>query len=130
MSMSTTVHIRGIQEVQAATLRAAAAAQVSGALGKAVRYATLAAHRYAVAHTVVDTGSWRAAHRVAIHGSSGRIFLDPSAVNPKSGGKPSHYGAFLELSRGGRYAVYGRTVNEAGPQIVQQAGQILEDALP
>lgn len=128
--MSFDATITGIQEAQAALLQAAAAVRPSGALGKATRYAVLAAHRFAVANTVVDTGSWRASHRPEVAGATGRIFVDPSAVNPESGGRPAEYGPELELTRGGRYAIYQKTVNEAGPQILAQAGKIIEDALP
>lgn len=123
------VSIRGLQEAQAAVLRAVAALRPTGALGKAVRYVTLAAHRWATAHTVVDTGSWRASHRPDVRGLTGRIFVDPAAVNPR-GGHPGVYGPALELTRGGRYAVYARTVNEAGPQLLKAGGKIIEDALP
>lgn len=123
------VTIRGLQELQAAVLRSIAALQPSGAFGKAVRYVTLAAHRYATAHTVVDTGSWRAAHRPEVRGLSGRIYVDPAAANPH-GGQPSVYGPTLELTRGGRYAVYARTVNDVGPQLLREGGKMIEDALP
>jgi hypothetical protein len=128
--MSFDAQIKGLEAAQAAAVRAAAAVQPDGALGEAVRYATLAAHRYAVAHTVVDTGSWRASHRPEVRGAQGRIFIDPSAINPKSNTPPSVYGPELELRRGGRYAAYKTTVNEAGPQIVNDAGRIVEKALP
>lgn len=124
------VTIRGLQEVQAAALRAIAALTPTGAFGRAVRYVTAAAHRWATANTVVDTGSWRASHRPMVQGLTGRIFLDPAAINPKSQSHPAVYGPALELTRGGRYAVYARTVNEAGPQLLREGGQILEDGLP
>lgn len=121
--------IKGLQETQHAVLQAVAATRPRGGLGRAVRYATLAAHRYATQETVVDTGSWRASHRPEVTEDHGRIFLDPSAQNP-NGGLPSVYGPALELTRGGRYAVYRKTVQEAGPQIVAQAGKLLEGELP
>lgn len=122
--------IKGIQEAQAAVLQAAAAVRPSGGLGKATRYVTLAAHRFAVQNTVVDTGAWRAAQRPQIDGVHGRVFVDPSAVNPKGRGRPAVYGPALELTRGGRYAVYKKTVEVAGPEILAQAGKLIQDALP
>lgn len=124
------VSITGIQEAEAAALKAVAAVRPKGALGEAVGYVTVSAHRYAVANTVVDTGAWRAAQRPAFNGAHGRIFIDPAAVNPKSHSRPAVYGPELELTRGGRYAVYKKTVEEAGPLILEHAGKIIQDALP
>lgn len=122
--------ISGIEAAQAAALRAVAAVRPAGGLGKAVRYIVVAANRFSVANTPVDTGSWRASHRPQASGTHGRIFLDPSAVNPKSRSRPADYGPALELTRGGRYAVYKKTVEEAGPQILDQAAHIIVEDLP
>lgn len=121
--------IKGIQEAQAAALQALAALQPDGALGKAVQYITAAAGRYAVQNTVVDTGSWRASHRPVVQGLTGRVFLDPAAVSPR-GGRPAVYGAALAKKKGGRYDVYKQTVEQAGPEILRQAGHILQGGLP
>lgn len=121
--------IKGIQEAQAGNLKAIAALTPDGSFGEAIRYATTAAHRFAVQNTVVDTGSWRASHRMLIQKLRGRVFIDPSAVNPK-GGKPVEYGPALEQKKGGRYAVYKKTYEEAGPEILRQAGHILLGGLP
>ncbi|NOK59125.1 MAG: hypothetical protein GFH27_549283n415 [Chloroflexi bacterium AL-W] len=122
--------IKGIQAAQAAALKAAAAVKPKNGLGRAVRYATLAAHRFATAETVVATGTWRASHRPEVRGARGRIYVDPNSVNPRGGGRPSRYGPALEMTRGGRYAVYGRTAREAGPRILAQAGAQLKRELP
>ena len=118
--------IAGQQELQAALLRAIAALQPSGAMGEAVRYVTLALHRYAVTITPVDTGSQRAAQtpEVNLSALTGRLFYDPEAINPK-GGKPSRYGPENEALRGGRYAVYQKTVDEAADEAVKQALAII-----
>lgn len=121
--------IRGIQEAQDAALRAIAATAPGGGLGRAVRYVTLTAHRFAVQNTPVDTGTWRAAQHPEVDATHGHIFVDPSATNPKSHTLASVYGPDLELRRGGRYAVYKKTVEEAGPQILAQAGQQIESEL-
>ena len=62
-------------------------------------------------------------------GLKGRLFIDPSAVNP-NGGRPAEYGAELEREKGGRYAVYKMTVEEAGPELVKQGARILVGAMP
>lgn len=122
--------IKGIQEAQAAAVRALAAVRPSDGLGEAVQYALAAAHRYLAANTVVDTGAWRGSHRPQMTGpASGRIFMDPGAQNPK-GGFPAIYGAHLEATRGGRYAVYRTTAEQAGPEILRQAGERLRGKLP
>jgi hypothetical protein len=124
------VDISGIQQAQAAAVQALGALKPTGAFGKAVQYVTGQAHRYATQITPVDTGSWRASHRPEVHGLQGRIFLDPTAVNPKSHSLPSVYGPRLETQRGGRYAVYEHTVEDAGPGLLNAAGQIITGALP
>lgn len=124
--------IRGLQTARAAALRLAHIRAADGAFGldNAVQFATLAADRYASSITPVRTGSWRTAHRPVVQGLAGRISLDEGAINPISGGRPAIYGAQLETERGGRYAVYARTVNEAGQRILDDAGARLYRSLP
>lgn len=122
--------IRGLQEARSAVLAAIAAATPAGEHRLAVQYATLAADRYAVSITPVQTGSWRSSHRPTVNGLTGRISLDESAVNPISGGRPAVYGAALESTGQSRYAVYRRTVNEAGQRILNEAGTRLYRSLP
>lgn len=121
--------IKGLQQAQAANVRLMAALTPEGALGEAVRYALTSAHRFATANTVVDTGSWRASHRMLMQKLRGRLFVDPAAASPR-GGRPADYGPAHEARKGGRYAVYKRTVEEAGPGILRDAGQILIRGLP
>jgi hypothetical protein len=121
--------ITGVVEARAATSRIRSALQQDGALGKAVASVTLVASRFAAQRTPVATGTWRAAHRAVVQGLRGRVFLDPNAVSP-TGGRPSEYGSSLEQTRGGRYAVYKQTIEEAGPAILREAGRVLEEGLP
>lgn len=124
--MSFDAEIQGLEALQIASARAIAALKPDGALGRAIVYITTRAYQTAVANTVVATGTWRASQRMQVNGLSGRVFLDPTATNPKSPkARPSVYGAFLEETRGGRYAVYDQTTNNAGPDIVAEAGRIL-----
>jgi hypothetical protein len=46
-----------------------------------------------------------------LKGLRGRIYLDPSAINPRTGQKPAVYG-YYENKRGGEHAFYDRTVEE------------------
>ena len=112
--------ITGIQEAQRANLEMIAALRPGGALGRAVVYATTAAHRYAVAITHGDTGSLRASHRVEVSGLRGRIYIDPGSVNPRSGQKPVVYGPY-EHARGGSHAFYQRVIDEKGQEIGNRA---------
>src|SRR5512145_1695553 len=103
--------IKGLQEAQAANKRQIAATRPSGTLGRAVLYATTKLHRYAVAIThvwVYKGGGLRASQRMKLEqgGLRGRIYIDPSAVNPR-GQKPSIYGP-IEEARGGSHAFYYR----------------------
>jgi hypothetical protein len=109
---------QGIQEEQARNNRLIAAMRPDGALGEGIRRATMRGHRYAVAITHVDRGALRAAHRMVVSRLQGVIFIDESAVNPKSGQRPHRYGVF-EHDRGGAHAFYDRTVDERGDAMIQ-----------
>lgn len=121
--------IRGIQRARAACLAVLARLRPGDALGTAVRDAVSLADRYAVSITRVDTGAWRASHRPRVSGLRGRIALDPAATNPRSGTRPAIYGYVWE-KRGGDRAVYARTVDEAGPGILQETGLRLYRSMP
>lgn len=116
--------IRGLQRLQARNVRRMAALRPDGATGEAVRDATVLAHRYAVAITHVDTGSWRASHRMAAGGLRGVVFVSRGAKNYKTGGRVLEYASHYEAA-GGRMAVYTRTAREAGPRILRQVGRRL-----
>jgi hypothetical protein len=121
--------IEGLQQAQAAVLQAANAAKPRNALGKAVKDATTRLHRYAVGVTHVDTGSLRASHHIRVTGTRGEVYIDPGAVNPRSGERPVKYGVY-EHKRGGSHAFYRRTVDEHGDAALQAAGQAVMRALP
>jgi hypothetical protein len=122
--------IAGLQRVQKDNLRAIQALKPSGSFGRAILYGSAQAHRYAVANTHVDTGSLKASHRIKMEtGLRGRIFIDPSAVNPRSKGKPSEYGVF-EHARGGTHGFYQRVIDEQETSIARGAAVILLGGLP
>lgn len=121
----TQLTIRGIQEAQRWNLRAIAAMQPDGQFGRAIQYATTIVHRHAVSITHVDTGALRASHRIQLDGLRGRIYIDPSSVNPDSGARPAVYGA-IEEARGGSHAFYRRTVNETQNFIYQRLGIMIQ----
>lgn len=116
------VTIQGLQQAQEANLHNIAMMKPSGALGRMVQYATVAAHRYAVAITHVDTGALRASHRMRVSGSRGEIYIDPAARNPWSGMLTSRYGP-TEHRRGGSHAFYERTDREYGIAIAEMAAR-------
>jgi hypothetical protein len=128
--MAVTMTIKGLQEAQQANQRRLAELKPTGALGRAIQYATATLQRHAIGVTHVDTGSLRASHRMRLEagGLRGVIYIDPSAVNPRSGQKTSVYGPH-EHARGGSHAFYARTVSEAGPQVEKQAGNLVRVAL-
>lgn len=109
--MSEEFAIKGIQEAQAVNAKMIARLQPNGEVAQKIKDLTISAHRYAVSITHVLTGSLRASHRMELKGLRGRIYLDPQAVNPRSGQKPAVYG-FYENKRGGEHAFYDRTVEE------------------
>lgn len=119
--------IKGLQEAQAANNRQIAATKRSRTLGRAVLYAMTKLHRYAVAIThvwVYKGGGLRASHRMKLErgGLCGRIYIDPSAVNPR-GQKPSIYGP-IEEARGGSHAFYYRAVSENDADLAGSIGRM------
>ena len=92
-------NISGIQRAQAENNRRIAELKPQGAAGQALRRAGQMIIRYVVAITHVDTGALRASHRLEINGLRGRIYLDPSAKNPRTGAATAMYGA-IEHARG------------------------------
>lgn len=122
------VSIRDIQRAQAAMLRAANAVKPRNGLAAAVKAATIDAHRYVVYITHVDTGGLRAAHKMAIRGARGEIYIDPSARR-SDGDRPAIYGVY-EHRRGGSHAFYERTVAERHRQIGEAARRELLRWLP
>ena len=117
------VTIYGIQDAQAAMLRATNAARPGSGLQAALKDAAAAAHRYAVALTHVDTGALKASHRIALRPTRAEIYLDPGAQR-SDGRRPAQYGPF-EHARGGDHAFYARTVAEHGQEIGDAAGRAL-----
>ncbi len=119
--MSINANIKGIQELQNKNLKRIAALKPSGTAGRTIRYGLTRLHRYAVSITHVwkyKGGGLRASHRMGIDGLRGRIYIDPTAVNPR-GQKPAEYGPY-EHARGGIHAFYDRTVEEEGPETMRR----------
>lgn len=123
------VEVLHLQDVQSALRRAQAAVRPSNGLGAAVQYATLEAQRYAIGRTHVVTGTLRASHRAEVSGTRGRVYIEPSAVNPVTRQLPSRYGVF-EHARGGDHAFYENTVVQDGPRIVRAAADVMRRWLP
>lgn len=117
--------IQGLQEAQQGNLKLIAAMQPGGGLDEAVRIGTIAAHRYAVIETHVDTGALKASHRTKFERSlfgqtTGKVYIDPSARNPRSKTLTAQYGV-VEEDRGGEHAFYGNTVSRYGNRIADQS---------
>jgi len=116
----TDLTIRGLQEAQRWNLRAIANTKSSGQFGMAIRDITVGLQRYEVSITHVDTGALKASERIEIMGLSGRIYIDPSAQNPRSGVRTAIYGETEDL-RGGSHAFGARTEREGAPLIINLA---------
>lgn len=126
MPFDVSLTITGIQEAQAANLRAMRAAKPDGGLGRAVWYAAIDLHRYMVSITHVKTGALRASERAEMKDSArAEIFIDPSSVNPRTGEKPADYG-FTENARGGEHAFMARTFFERGGIATERASVYLQ----
>jgi len=132
------VTIRGLQEAQRAMEKAFQAVQPRGSLGQAVHAGTAMAHRFAVYNTPWDTGGLRASHRMMMIGpATGRVDIDPAAVNPRQGNRrPREYGYYLHGQglrpglRGGVRAFYLHTVQTRGSRIVSHMMSIVRRGLP
>jgi hypothetical protein len=98
-------------------------------IGREVALGLAAAHRIAVANTPVDSGSWRASHRVRQQGLRGEAYIDPSARNVRSKALVVTYSEALAKGRGGRYDVY-RTVYQQQGDIAQAAARYVLQELP
>ena len=121
--------IRGLQEAQRGNLKMVAAMKPEGGFGEAIRAGTVAAHRYAVVETHVDTGALRASHRMKVSRLEGKVSIDPSARNPRSNALVAQYGA-VEEARGGEHAFYDRAVNRHGSNIAKQITAALISRMP
>lgn len=106
-----TLDISGIQNAQARNLRRIAAIRPGGAFEREIQLLAFETHRVAVAYTHVDTGSLRASQRIDYLGRRARIYLDPYAINPRSGRRPATYGPY-ENARGGSHAFYDLTLQD------------------
>jgi hypothetical protein len=127
MPFDVTLTITGLQEAQAMNNRAIAALQPSGALGQAVQEATVAAHRWALIYTHVDTGALKSSHRMEVGGLHGRVYIG-EGHNPRSGRATAVYGPY-EHERGGSHAFYGRVVSEQGQAITERAAGLVAVAV-
>lgn len=121
--------IEGLQEAQDANIRLIEALKPKGAAGEAVKFVTTQAHRYLVGVTHVESGAYKASHRMKVTDVRGQIFIDPTARKPRTGQIVSKY-AKDEEARGGSHAAYQRTIDEAGPALVKQGADIVLRALP
>lgn len=105
--MRVNLTITGLQEAQAANRERIAMVQPGSAFGLLIKQITAFTHRQAVAMTHVDTGALRASHRMEISDVRGQVFVDPIAVNPRTGEVVADY-AEIEHDRGGEHAFYTR----------------------
>ena len=123
--------ISGIIEAQKAVLKAVAAVEPRGGLGRAIQFATVAAHRSAVIKTHVITGALRASHLIDFDAvrPGGDIYINPDARNPRTGQRTAVYGP-IEHARGGSHAFYQRVIDEEGETIGRQAIQLIQSELP
>ena len=135
--MTLRLTIEGIQQAQRANQQAIAAIKPSGAFGRAIKYATTQAHRYAIYNTPWDTGGLRASHRMKLQGLRGEVYIDPAAVNPRQrNARPAEYGARLHQQgmrpgvRGGIRAFYQYTVEHDGSTIGEEAIRMIVRGLP
>lgn len=131
--MKIATDMAGIQRLQRDNLSIMASLKPGGSLGRAVKWATMGVHRYAVRITHVDTGALRGSHQMSFregHGEAeGLVDISRATRNPKHGIPPFQYGP-IEHARGASHAFYERTYREAGPSIIARAGSMYRGSLP
>lgn len=115
--------IEGIQEAQNELIRTIARLEARGPRERVIKYATTTAHRFLVAHTHVDTGTYRASQWMEVQGEHGQLYVNPNTVNPRTGQRPVEYSLYEE-ARGGEHAAYQLTIEVAGPQILETAREL------
>lgn len=136
--MPVQVNIKGLQRLQDANLRAINALKPKHALGKALKEGTAQIHRLSVAHTPHDTGALRASHRIKIDSRQvmGRVSLDRTAKNPRTGQRTAEYGYYLHQHgqipglRSGIRAFYAYVYDNYGTRILKRMIEIIRKALP
>lgn len=79
--MSITLELQGFDEV----IELLEGVNVPGQLGEVVEGTIVAGARFAAVITPVDTAAMQQAWTAQAQGLDGRVFVDPSAVNPRSG---------------------------------------------
>ena len=119
--------IKGLEAAQAVNRRRITALQPANEFGRAIQYAVLELQSYAKQITHIDTSALQASHLGEVQGLRGRIYINPSAINPR-GARPEEYGPY-EHSRGGAHAFYDRTVSERGPGVVAETGRRIVSAV-
>ena len=122
------VTIEGLQRAQASNLKTMQLLMPRGYYGQMTYEVATQVHRWAVAFTHVDTGALRASHRLIVRGLEAEIYIDPGAVNPRTGVKTSVYGEG-EHNRGGEHAFYQRVIDEKSPEILKNAIRGLESVM-
>jgi hypothetical protein len=126
--MAVSVVVQGYQELQAAAQKLVAAAQPSGALGKAVQLATLQSQQGVKGRAHVQTGTYQGSVILDYADLLGHVFIAPNA-NPVSGSLASVYGP-IEEARGGEHAAWATTMQQDAPGVMVQAAQIILASLP
>ena len=95
-------------------------------------------HRLSVAYTPHDTGALRASHRMKLDTRQvmGRVSIDRTAKNPRSGMRTAEYGYYLHEQgqvpglRSGIRAFYEYVYQKYGQRILDRMGNIIRKALP
>lgn len=126
------ITVQGLQQAQRDNLKMIRALAPNTGLGRAVQVAAIDLQRYTVAITHVDTGTLRAAHRIEMqmsgNAAQATIYVDPTAVNPRSNKRAEEY-SVVEHARGEGHAFYERTYNERGDRAVDLGIRALEAEL-
>ena len=129
--------IQGLQTLQHQFNRMLAGTKPHGASEQAIIAVTAKFHRYAILHTPFDTTSLRNSQRQVVDRAQvlGKVYIDPTARNSRTGMLTSEYGQYLHnrgmipgRKRGTVQAFYPYTIKRYARRLSEIAIDILKRA--
>lgn len=114
--VSVTLELRGFDEA----IQLLDGVDIPGQLADIVDFVVGHSVRVAASLTPVDTGAMRMAWMGQAHGSMGRVFIDPAAVNYRSGARVTSYAGIVDE----RIGISGAVADRATRMAVSMMGDI------
>jgi hypothetical protein len=126
MSDMFSTAVAGLPETQDALRRIVETLRPDGGFGNALEAGAIGFRDYVASITPRQTGTLAGAHRVEVIGLRARVYVDPGAINPRSGQSAAAYAGPMEA----RHSFYQRTANEYGERGKMAVADALFRRLP